>query len=131
MYNTKDILKAPSAGVQGGRLILTEGTHYIPFVIDSYSAKYGFHVLIVGGKGGAGTTSVAIQEAVSTEQETWQEIEADTTFGTSQATIEDSQLVISLGTPATIYKPIGRLCVTVPAGDVAVFHKVLVTGGTD
>jgi len=132
MYRIKNILEAPSNGASGGRMILTQGTHYVPFIVDTFSSEKGYHILIVGGKGGTGDVEVSVEQAISPEQTTWTEVLAAANMGTDQASILDTELVRTIPIPTTnCYQPHARLKIVVPASCVAVLHEVLVTGGTE
>jgi len=108
---------------------MTEGTHYLPFTLDSFSAENGYHLFIKGAKGGLANVTVAVDTAVSPNQLVWT-AGATANFGTTQAGIEPAELVISVAIPTTtIYPPHARLTVVVPANCAVVFTELLRSGG--
>lgn len=128
-YRLSSLLDAPSTGVSNGKLVLTEGTHYLNFPVDSFSAENGFHLYLEGYKGGLSAVTIAVETAICPSQTTWTS-NTPANFGTDQAGVETAELTIAIPIPTTsIYPPHGRLKIVVPAACVAALTQAFKSGG--
>ena len=128
-YRLRSLLETPSPSVNGGRLTLTAGTHYLPFTLDSFSAENGYHIFVRGVKAGLANVTIAVETAVAPDQLVWA-AGATTNFGTLQAEPLAAELALAIAMPTTtIYPPHARLKIVVPADCAVVFTTLFRSGG--